>query len=62
MVVIRLVLGMVAFIIAVKIVAILLAIVGFALGLIKLAVILGIFVLIGWLIYKVISPRETAQV
>ena len=62
MVVIRLVLGMVAFIIAVKIVAILLAVVGFALGLIKLAVILGIFVLIGWLIYKVISPRQEAQV
>jgi hypothetical protein len=53
---------MVAFIIAVKILAILLAVVGFALGLIKLAVILGIFVLIGWLIYKVISPTRTAQV
>jgi hypothetical protein len=53
---------MVAFIIAVKILAILLAVVGFALGLIKLAVILGIFVLIGWLIYKVIAPGRTAQV
>jgi len=53
---------MVAFIIAVKILAILLAVVGFALGLIKLAVILGIFVLIGWVIYKVISPTRTAQV
>ena len=62
MVILRLVLGMVAFIIAVKILAILLAVVGFALGLIKLAVILGIFVLIGWLIYKVVSPGRTAQV
>ena len=62
MIIIRMVLGMVAFIIAVKILAILLAVVGFFIGLIKLAVILGIFVLIGWLIYKVISPTRTAQV
>ena len=62
MVILRLVLGMVAFIIAVKILAILLTLVGFVFGLIKVAVILGIFVLIGWLIYRVISPRSTAQV
>lgn len=58
MVIIKFILGIVAFAIAIKILGFLLAIVGFALGLIKLAVILGICVLIGWLIYRVISPNR----
>jgi hypothetical protein len=62
MVIVRFILGIVAFAIAIQILGFLLAAVGFALGLIKLAVILGIFVLIGWLIYKVISPRRATQV
>lgn len=62
MVIVRFILGVVAFAIAIKILGFLLAIVGFALGLIKLAVILGICVLIGWLIYKVISPKRAPQV
>jgi hypothetical protein len=62
MVILRLVLGMVAFIIAVKILGILLTLVGFALGLLKLAVILGVLVFIGWVIYKLIAPRRAEPV
>ena len=62
MVIVRFILGVVAFAIAIKILGFLLAIVGFALGLIKLAVILGICVLIAWLIYKVVSPNRAPQV
>ncbi|HJZ69044.1 MAG TPA: hypothetical protein VKF81_13045 [Blastocatellia bacterium] len=54
----RLVLGLVAFIIAIKLVAILLGIIGFAFKLLWIAIVLGFFVLVGWLIYKVISPRS----
>ncbi len=56
---IRFVLGLVAFMIAVKLVAILLAIVGFALKLLWIAIVLGVFVLLAWVIYKVISPGQT---
>jgi hypothetical protein len=62
MVLVRFILGIVAFAIAIKILGFLLGIIGFALGLIKLAVILGIFVLIGWLIYKAISPKRVTEV
>ena len=57
----RFVLGMVAFAIAIKLVAILLAIIGFALKLLWIAVVLGVFVLVAWLIYKMISPRSAQQ-
>lgn len=56
---IRFVLGLVAFFIAVKLVAILLAIIGFALKLLWIAIVLGVFVLVAWVIYKLISPRST---
>ena len=58
---IRVVLGLVAFVIAVKLAAILLGIIGFALKLLWIAIVLGFFVLIAWVIYKVISPRSTQQ-
>ena len=58
---IRFVLGLVAFVIAIKLVAILLGIIGFALKLLWIAVVLGIFVLIAWVIYKVVAPRSTQQ-
>jgi hypothetical protein len=58
---IRFVLGLVAFVIAVRLVAILLAIIGFALKLLWIAVVLGVFVLIAWVIYKVISPGRTQE-
>jgi hypothetical protein len=57
----RFVLGLVAFVIAIKLVAILLAIIGFALKLLWIAVVLGVFVLVAWLIYRVISPRSAQQ-
>lgn len=58
---IRFVLGLVAFVIAVKLAAILLGIIGFALKLLWIAVVIGFFVLIAWVIYKLISPRRTQQ-
>lgn len=58
---IRFVLGLVAFVIAVKLVAILLGIIGFALKLLWIAVVLGFFVLVAWVIYKMISPRSPQQ-
>jgi len=57
----RFVLGLVAFVIAIKLVAILLAIIGFALKLLWIAIVLGIFVLVAWLIYRMISPRSAQQ-
>lgn len=58
---IRFVLGLVAFVIAVKLVAILLGIIGFALKLLWIAIVLGFFVLVAWVIYKMISPHSTQQ-
>ena len=57
----RFVLGLVAFVIAIKLVSILLLMIGFALKLLWIAVVLGIFVLVAWLIYKMISPRSAQQ-
>jgi hypothetical protein len=57
----RFVLGLVAFVIAIKLVAILLGIIGFALKLLWIAIVLGVLVLVAWLIYKMISPRSTQQ-
>ena len=58
---IRVVLGLVAFAIAVKLVAVILAIASFLLKLILLAIVIGLFVLVAWVIYKIISPRSTQQ-
>ena len=58
---IRFVLGLVAFVIAVKLVAIVLGIVGFVLKLLWIALVLGFFVLVAWVIYKMISPRSIQQ-
>jgi uncharacterized membrane protein YphA (DoxX/SURF4 family) len=51
----------VAFVIAIKLVAILLVIIGFALKLVWIAIVLGFFVLVAWLIYKLVSPRSPQQ-
>jgi hypothetical protein len=59
---IRFVLGLVAFLIAIKLVAVLLGIIGFALKLIWIAIVLGCFVLVAWIIYRVVSPRSAQQV
>ena len=58
---IRFVLELVAFVIAVKLAAILLGIIGFALKLLWIAIVLAVFVLVAWVIYKMISPRSTQQ-
>jgi len=58
---IRFVLGLVAFVIAVKLVAIILGIIGFALKLLWIAIVLGFFVLVAWVIYKLIMPRSAEQ-
>ena len=58
---IRFVLGLVAFFIAVKLVAIILGIIGFALKLLWIAIVLGSFVLVAWVIYKMITPRSAQQ-
>jgi len=58
----RFVLGLVAFVIAIKLVAILLGIIGFALKLLWIAIVLGVLVMAAWLIYKMISPRSAPQV
>jgi hypothetical protein len=58
---IRFVLGLVAFVIAVKLVAVILTIASFLLKLLFLAIVIGLFVLVAWVIYKIISPRSTQQ-
>jgi len=57
----RFVLGLVAFVIAIKLVAIILGIIGFALKLLWIAVVLGLFVLVAWVIYKLVSPRSPQE-
>jgi hypothetical protein len=57
----RFILGLVAFVIAIKLVSILLGIIGFALHLVWIAIVLGFFVLVAWVIYKMISPRSAQQ-
>jgi hypothetical protein len=57
----RFVLGIVAFMIAIKLVAILLGIIGFALKLIWIAIVLGVIVLVAWGVYRLVSPRAPQQ-
>jgi len=57
----RFVVGLVAFAIAIKLVAILLGIIGFALKLLWIAIVLGVIVLVAWVIYKMVSPRSAQQ-
>ena len=60
--ILRFIIGIVTFIIAIKVLSIVLALVGFALKLIWLAAVVGFFVLIGWIIYKVVWPNSAEQV
>ena len=63
--IIKLVLGIlgsiVAFIVAVKLLGLLLFLVGLAVKLVWLAVIVGILTLIVWAIYKLFSPSRAEQ-
>jgi hypothetical protein len=58
---IRLVLGLVAFVIAIRLVVVILTIASFLLKLLFLAIVIGLFVLVAWVIYKIIAPRSTQQ-
>ncbi len=58
---IRFVLGLVAFVIAIKLVVVILTIASFLLKLLFLAIVIGLFVLVAWVIYKIIAPRSTQQ-
>ena len=58
---IRFVLGLVAFVIAVRLVVVILTIASFLLKLLFLAIVIGLFVLVAWVIYKIIAPRSTQQ-
>jgi hypothetical protein len=54
--------SIVAFIISVKLLAFLLALVGFALKLLWLLIIVGAFLLIAWLAFRIFSPRRAEQI
>ncbi|HXI91196.1 MAG TPA: hypothetical protein VNO24_14360 [Blastocatellia bacterium] len=58
---IRFVLGLVAFVIAIRLVVVILTIASFFLKLLFLAIVIGLFVLVAWVIYKIIAPRSTQQ-
>jgi hypothetical protein len=58
----RFIIGIVTFVIAIKLLGILLGIIGFALHLLWIAIVVGFFVLVAWLIYKLVSPRRTETV
>ena len=62
MVIIRSIIGLVSFFIAVAIAKVLLGIIGFALHLLWLAIIVGFFILIGWIVYKIIFPRNAEPI
>ncbi|HEX8091973.1 MAG TPA: hypothetical protein VF762_24195 [Blastocatellia bacterium] len=55
----RFVFGAVMFVIAIKLVALMLGIIGFVLHLLWIAIVVGFFVLVAWLIYRLVSPRRT---
>jgi len=57
----RFVLGLVAFLIAIKLVAILVGIIGFAMKLLLIAIVLGLLALVAWVIYRMVSPRSAQQ-
>jgi hypothetical protein len=56
------VLSIIAFAIAVKLIALLVGVVSFVLKLILMAVIVGVFLLIAWMVYRIISPRRAQSV
>ncbi|HXG68832.1 MAG TPA: hypothetical protein VNO70_27285 [Blastocatellia bacterium] len=53
--------SIIAFIIAVKLLALLLAIVGLALKLLWLAIVVGGIALVAYVVYRIISPRPASQ-
>jgi hypothetical protein len=53
--------SIVAFAIAVKLISFILAILGFVLQLLWLAVWVGLFLLVAWALYKIFSPNTAHQ-
>jgi hypothetical protein len=56
------VLSIIAFAISIKLIALLVVVVGFALKLVLMAVIIGVFLLIAWIVYRLIAPRRAEQI
>ena len=54
----RFVFGIVMFVIAIKLVGVILAVLGIAFHLLWIGIVVGFFALVAWLIYKLISPRR----
>jgi hypothetical protein len=54
--------SIVAFVIAVKLLAVILMLLGFALKLIWLAVWIGLFLFVAWVLYKIFAPRQARSV
>ena len=55
------VLSIIAFAISVKLLALLVGVVSFLLKLVLMAVVIGVFLLIVWIVYKMIAPRRAEQ-
>lgn len=55
------VVALVSIIVAIKLLALVLFAVGLLVKLVWLAVVLGFFVLVGWVIYKIVSPGHAEQ-
>ncbi|HYP25740.1 MAG TPA: hypothetical protein VE262_03390 [Blastocatellia bacterium] len=53
--------SIVAFIISVKLLAFLLALVGLALKLLWIVIVIGAFLLLAWLAFRIFSPRRAEQ-
>ncbi|MBI3649963.1 MAG: hypothetical protein HY231_02815 [Acidobacteria bacterium] len=54
--------SIVAFVIAVKLIAVILGILGLVLKLLWLAVWVGLFLLVAWALYKIFSPRQARPI
>ncbi|HKP86195.1 MAG TPA: hypothetical protein VJZ26_08870 [Blastocatellia bacterium] len=62
MVIVRFIIGIVATIIAIKLLAFVLALVSVVLKLIGLTIVVGLFALVIWILYKIFSPPRAEQV
>jgi len=61
MALVRFVLGILSFIIAVLVMKFVLGVVSFLLSLLWAAIVIGFLLLVGYVIYKIVTPRDTVQ-
>jgi hypothetical protein len=61
MALVRFVFGVLTFIIAVLVIRFVLGVVGFLLSLLWAAIVVGFLLLVGYLIYKILTPRDTVH-